>query len=253
MLKLMIVDDDPIARKSIIATIEWEKSGFTVVGEAVNGHDAYKLAKIHIPDIVITDIKMPVEDGLSLSRKILHNYPKTKVILLSGYEDFSYARQAIKIGVEEYLLKPFEVEDLLVLVQKLGTEIYKERKMNWEEDTKTRMLKENFQQIRSQFLNDLINAMVEPESELRAKSEFLGIRLDGIHYLLVIIDINELYKEKTVELNSIMLLIERTLIGEFNVVTFCNEEGAIIILLNMKTVNNYRIDELFEQCAIMMV
>lgn len=110
--KIMLVDDEEEVRTSIIRKMDWEALGFHVVGDAENGEDA--LEKIHIldPDVIITDIHMPYMDGLQLAETVKEKYPGKEVVIFSGYNDFEYAKQAMKCGVTEYILKPVNSEEL---------------------------------------------------------------------------------------------------------------------------------------------
>lgn len=119
MYRVMIVDDEPVIRYGIKASIDWEKEGFQVAGDFANGAEALEAMKAQPVDILITDIKMPVMDGLALTRSALKLNPHMKVILVSSYNDFDYVREGLKLGVVDYILKPtLEPEDLLQLVRK---------------------------------------------------------------------------------------------------------------------------------------
>ena len=106
MLKVFLVEDERVIREGFRDKIPWEQYGFRLVGEANDGEMALPLIRKLKPDVLITDIKMPFMDGLSLSEIVKEEFPKIKIIIISGYDDFEYARQAIKAGVDQYLLKP---------------------------------------------------------------------------------------------------------------------------------------------------
>lgn len=106
MLKVFLVEDESVIREGLRDKIPWEQYGFTFVGAAADGEMALPQIRKLRPDVLITDIKMPFMDGLSLSKIVSKEFPKTKIIIISGYDDFDYARQAIEVGVEQYLLKP---------------------------------------------------------------------------------------------------------------------------------------------------
>lgn len=106
MFKLILVDDEEEVRKGIIRKIDWESFGFDVPEEAENGRDALDLIEENVPDAVITDITMPIMDGLELSAVINECYPTVKTVVLTGFDDFKFAQQAIKYGVVDYILKP---------------------------------------------------------------------------------------------------------------------------------------------------
>ncbi|GIP30150.1 AraC family transcriptional regulator [Paenibacillus sp. J23TS9] len=105
MHQVMIVEDEFIVRYGIRSMIEWEKIGLQLTGEAANGKEALELMKAGLPDILITDIKMPVMDGIELIAEVRRISPDIKIIILSNLEDFQYAKEAIKHGVSEYLIK----------------------------------------------------------------------------------------------------------------------------------------------------
>ena len=106
MLKVFLVEDESVIREGFRDKIPWEQYGFQLVGEAGDGEMALPMIRKLKPDLLITDIKMPFMDGLSLSEIVKEEFPKIKIIIISGYDDFEYARQAIKAGVDQYLLKP---------------------------------------------------------------------------------------------------------------------------------------------------
>ena len=126
MLKVFLVEDETVIREGLRDRIPWEQYGYRFVGEAADGEVALPLIRKTRPDVLITDIKMPFMDGLSLSRIVREEFPKTKILIISGYDDFEYARNAIKIRALDYLLKPCDINDLLAVmdmaIQKLDRE-----------------------------------------------------------------------------------------------------------------------------------
>ncbi|MDO4633212.1 MAG: response regulator [Eubacteriales bacterium] len=127
MLKVFLVEDEIVMRNGIKKSIPWEQEGFQFAGEASDGELAYPLIKREMPDILITDIRMPFMDGLELSRLVKKELPQIKIIILSGHNEFEYAKTAISIGVTDYLLKPISSAKLLEAVKKVGAIIEKER------------------------------------------------------------------------------------------------------------------------------
>lgn len=119
-LKLMIVDDEPAIRRGIATCIDWAAHGIEVVAEAGDGLEALEAARRTNPNIVITDVRMPKMDGLEFSRNLLAVCPRCRVLFLSGYAEFEYARQAISVGAFDYLLKPYGAEELLEKVMAVG-------------------------------------------------------------------------------------------------------------------------------------
>lgn len=127
MLKVLIVDDEPYVRQYLLAVIDWEKYGFYICGEAENGAEALEMIRLYSPNLVITDIKMPQIDGLELIRiAVKEMQTSAKFIILSGYDDFEYARTAMKYNVMDYVLKPIEENELLEILERFRQEIYGE-------------------------------------------------------------------------------------------------------------------------------
>ena len=105
---IILIDDEMVLRHGLKYLCDWEASGFTIIGEAANGIEGFRLVEQLRPDIVITDIVMPGMDGVSLISKIKEHFPNIHIIVLSSYDNFSYAKSAFKLGIDDYLLKPDE-------------------------------------------------------------------------------------------------------------------------------------------------
>jgi len=129
MYKIMIVDDEDIICDGLMS-FDWESHGFKAVCSASDGEEALSLMKDTKIDVIITDIKMPVMDGLDLCMHVNRMYPSCKVVLLSGYREFEYAKTAISLGVSEYLLKPVDMNELTALLRKLKKQLDKEFGVN---------------------------------------------------------------------------------------------------------------------------
>ncbi|MDC7291209.1 response regulator [Blautia schinkii] len=127
MIKVFLVEDEAIIRRSIKNNIPWENEGYEFAGEAGDGELAYPMIMKVKPDIVITDIKMPFMDGLELASIVKKELPNTKIIILSGYDEFDYAKRAISIGVTDYQLKPISSEKLLETVNRVANIIREEQ------------------------------------------------------------------------------------------------------------------------------
>ncbi len=113
MKKILLVDDDAIVRRGIRCSISWHEHGFGEILEASDGRQGLELLERETPDVILTDIKMPVCDGLWLCEQASARHKKLPIIIMSGYEDFEYARRAIHLGVKEYIVKPVDADALL--------------------------------------------------------------------------------------------------------------------------------------------
>ena len=127
MIKVFLVEDEYVIREGIKKNIDWQAHGYEFCGEAGDGELAFPMIQEIRPDIVITDIRMPFMDGLALSRLIKKEFPETEIIILSGYEEFEYAKEGIKIGVAQYLLKPISGDALIKEIDLVAASI-EERK-----------------------------------------------------------------------------------------------------------------------------
>ena len=125
-IKVFICEDESIVREGLRDMIPWEKYGFEFVGEAPDGEMALPMIRNLKPDLIITDITMPFMDGLSLCRIVMGELPNTKIIIISGYSDFEYARKAIELGVEQYLLKPITRADMIKALEGIKQKIIEE-------------------------------------------------------------------------------------------------------------------------------
>ena len=134
MLKIFLVEDEIVMREGIKNHIDWEKEGFEFVGEASDGELAFPMIQNKKPDILITDIKMPFMDGLELSRLVKKENPDIKIVILSGFDEFQFAKQAIEVGVTDYILKPVTSAQLLEKLHRIADGILEEKKRGTESD-----------------------------------------------------------------------------------------------------------------------
>lgn len=205
MYKLILVDDEEEVRHGIIQKIEWVKYGFEIIGEVENGREALDLIEKNIPDVIITDIKMPIMDGLELSSVLKENYPVIKIIILTGFDEFKYAQQAINYGVVEYVLKPVLPEDIVELLKKLKAQI--DGEIVQKEGVKK--LREHYNQslpiMKDKFLTSLITSKIK-KSEVEKKIFAYNLNLIGKGYSVssISIDSNSIntknYSEDDIEL-----------------------------------------------------
>ncbi|MDO4294888.1 MAG: response regulator [bacterium] len=198
--RIMLVDDEEEVRKGIIRKIDWESLGFQVVGDAENGEEALEKIEQLEPEVVMTDIRMPYMDGLTLCSRIRQKYPSIKLLIFSGFDDFDYAQQAIKLNVTEYILKPVNGEELTEILNRvrenLDEEIAQRRNVN--------LLRESYRNslpiLRELFLNNLVQGNLT-EANLAEKLQEYEIDLLGARkWLTAVIDV------KSMELGSALFL-----------------------------------------------
>ncbi len=127
-MKVFLADDEIVVREGIRESFPWDETPYTLVGEAPDGEMALPIIRDTNPDIVITDIRMPFMDGIELCRILRAQMPWIGIIVLSGYDEFEYARQCIRLGVREYLVKPINAENLREALDKVSEQLNEERK-----------------------------------------------------------------------------------------------------------------------------
>lgn len=156
MLKVFVVDDEIVIREGIRNGFPWEESRYQLAGEAPDGEIALSMLQDIKPDVLITDIKMPFMDGLTLCRKIMHTMPWIHIVILSGYDDFSYAKEAISLGVKEYLLKPVSASELGQVLERISQSIEEERRQQADYEAMKRQLASSTRIMQEKWLLELI-------------------------------------------------------------------------------------------------
>ena len=189
--KVFFVEDEIVTREGIRDNVDWKGHGFEFCGEASDGELALPLLQTVKPDVLITDIRMPFMDGLQLSQIVRDRMPATKIIILSGHDEFEYAQKAIKLGVSEYLLKPVSVQDLHNVLQKIASELEQERGEQQALQRLRDQVEENRAALRERFLLKLVTG-VASSTEAIEKSQMLGIDFVAQCYLVVVIRIEPL-------------------------------------------------------------
>ena len=231
MLKIIIVDDEPLYRKYLINSVEWEKYGFKVCCEAKNGIDALEKIREYKPDIGLVDINMPFMNGLELIEKIKEESLDIAIILVTGYNEFEYARQAVKLGAVDYILKPFDNEELMTPLLKVKEDIEKKQISRSEHKEEVGLMKDRL-------LNMLVsNEFTLSDEKMMNRLSKLGITVSSFLFRVVVVEIDNLY-QKWNKSNEIVLwqfavsniLNEITNSNGRNII-FNGTEGRIVSLI----------------------
>lgn len=184
--KVFFVEDEIVTREGIRDNVDWAGNGFEFCGEAPDGEIALPLLQATRPDVLITDIKMPFIDGLQLSKIVRERMPETKIVILSGHDEFEYAQQAIKLGVTEYLLKPITPHDLHSVLQKLEAQLEQEAKERLNLQKIHEQLRENQAALRERLLLKATVGAISP-TEIVEQGHVLGLDLLARYYQVLII------------------------------------------------------------------
>ncbi len=189
MLKIFLAEDEVVVRETIKRMIPWEELGFELVGEAADGEMALPLLIRQHPDLLITDIKMPFMDGLTLARLAKKEIPGLKVVILSGYDDFNYAKQAIGIGVEDYLLKPITKNALIERLSEIRSR-YEHEKTQKEYYEKFQREMQAYEKNSSRdFFEALVGGSMDM-MEVYKRAEKLGLDIVAEAYNVLIFTMN---------------------------------------------------------------
>ncbi|MEN1988296.1 response regulator transcription factor [Paenibacillus hubeiensis] len=201
MYRVLLVDDEEDVREGLVVEVDWEALDLRIVGLAENGREALEMAERVEPDIVVTDISMPFMDGLELARRLRERNPLVKVVILTGYDEFDYARQAVSLSVDEYLLKPFSAAHLAELLTRLRGQMAAEVAE-----------RENVQQLREHYYAslplmqaDLMATLLhrrKPPAYIHGKAEQCGLDLKGIRYGVSVVTLHTDGKTPKQSLNA---------------------------------------------------
>ncbi|MBP1990248.1 response regulator [Paenibacillus eucommiae] len=180
MYKVIIVDDEDMIREGLRRYVDWENFGFVVAGEASDGNQAYELIAQLQPHVVLTDIRMPFCTGIQLMHRIRDEHIKTKVVVLSGYDEFEYARSAIETGASGYLLKPIKKDKL--------REIFNRIRQEYDADIQTAIRnKEAGRLLREEYLRRLVNGKSDTPEVLIGRGMQIGVELQTEQFCVLLI------------------------------------------------------------------
>lgn len=195
MPRVFLVEDESTIRSTLRDTVPWAQLGYEFVGEATDGEMALPLISTTRPDVLITDIKMPFMDGLSLSKLVLKDLPNTKIIIISGYDDFEYARQAIEIGVEQYLLKPITKANLMNVLREVKDKIEQEQEQRNYQAQFQRDSQEYEQFARRSFMEQVVAGKLSVQ-QIYEDADRLGLELRAQSYCIALFSaMGETYSE----------------------------------------------------------
>lgn len=189
MLKLLIVEDEPLTANGLINSIEWQEYGVNIIGTADDGEEAIRLIEKNKPDIVLTDIRMPGMDGLELAEWIRDRYPDIFIVFLTGYNEFEYARSAVRLEAVDFLLKPTDDEALFKVIKKIRSKVEKRQKNEKEQVRLQKILEQSMPVLREKFIHSLLNQEVGCE-EIKYSNEFYNINLSGDLYLVALAEVD---------------------------------------------------------------
>ena len=251
MFKVIIADDEEPARKMLITAADWQALNMEIIAEAVSGQDALSIMEEQLPDILFTDIKMPYMDGMELANRVKTEFPATKVLLFTGFDEFEYAKEAIHLEVEEYILKPIDSEELenvfLRIKKNLDAEI--DEKRNHEK------LYEYYQKslpvMKEQFMAGLMEGKLSGELIEEMNSSY-EVNLNAPYYAVTVFcaDMGTLDTENRSLLKlSLKQIVDENMKKSADVRSFLYfDMVAAILLLNGMAELNKQVQEIDQVC-----
>ena len=256
MITVILADDDFLVRETLYEIVPWRELGMEVIGQAENGKEALNMCLETRPDILFTDIKMPFLNGLEVAISLQELDISTRIVLISGIQDFNYAKTALSINAAGYILKPIQIKEIIEILKKIRNSIDMERNREEVYSRIRLQLDENLHLMKEKFLNNLVLGVVTDLNEIDEKLEYFQIPLSVKENIIIAVaeidDYTKRTKNKPVNykqfLNySVMNIIEETLNNHQAGVCVYTRDNQFVLLLNKKFCNEERMASLFEE------
>ncbi|MDD3225770.1 MAG: response regulator [Clostridium sp.] len=245
MYKLLIADDESIIRNGLKKILNWKSLDIGIVGEAEDGEIALRLTEKLNPDIILLDICMPFLNGLELIRKIRVNNKNVVIIIITGFDEFQYTHEALKLKVFDYLLKPVNKEELMDIILKALKELNKSNEKKSYITWVNRQLNENIGLIKEKFFNSLVRGEID-KLDLKKEMDFLKIKFGENIGIIVIKVIEKLNSEVIAKKwNNTLLdfaiknMVSELLLNFKPVFTFTDDENNVVVIVNVIHINKW--------------
>lgn len=242
-LKVIIVDDEYLVRTLLRNCIRWDEIGLEVAGEASCAQEAMELVENIKPDIIFTDICMPYLDGIEFSKIVFEKYPGIKIVILTGYEEFEYAKRSIKIGIADFLLKPINGEEIKKVALDMKEKIERERTHKEEYAKLKKQLEENLPFLKEKLLNGLIQGSPE-EEDIAGRMRYYQIEVKSDSFQVAVVEVThpegslpEGEEEKLLLRMQCMELIKQYFRDDAYVSVFFDNSQKIVILNSDGTID----------------
>lgn len=228
MYKVFLVDDEIVVREGIRSNFPWDETDFVLAGEAPDGEIALSMLQDVKPDILITDIRMPFMDGLELCRQVSRTMPWVYIIILSGYDDFSYAREAISLGVNEYLLKPVSGQELRIVLERIAERIQEDKRRQADFLAYREHMASSSRFLKEKLLTELYSGANSERILKSARS--MQMNLLANHYLVMLLSPSP-EPESEKELFTAQGILERLAEGSGGSAYLCRGYGGFSLLV----------------------
>jgi len=250
MWNVLIADDEPIIREGIRNSIDWSSLQMNVIAEAEDGEEAIELSLLHCIDILLVDINMPIANGLQVIKEVKSKLPDCRIIIITGYDDFKYAQEAIRLNVSDYLLKPIDPDHLVDLLNKIKQELVNANTQKDRMDRTSEQFTKNMPALKHNFFKEWLQGDLLNEE---IKNQLALYYLDSnIPKQLVVISCLEFLENKSILTETersemeeslkyqILLFFEDTEIGYYD------DNSGLIILISWQIIHQNLIVQLEE-------
>ncbi|MBZ4646836.1 MAG: two component transcriptional regulator, AraC family [Clostridia bacterium] len=245
MLKVLIADDEPKIRRGIKKSLNWNELGMKIVAEAEDGEIALEMAREFQPDILLVDICMPFLNGLQFVERLYTVLADCIVIIITGHDEFTYAQQALKLRVFDYLLKPVDKAQLRSIVTKAGETLEKTRLTNKYTNWARQQLEKNFSVLKEKFLNQWVNGHLTGE-EVKEQMKFFNIEFCSDMGMIVIKTVEKLNIDELIEewdrhllLYAIQNIVEELLQDWGSNLIFRDNKDNIVAITPVKQISEW--------------
>ncbi|WP_052380506.1 response regulator [Paenibacillus camerounensis] len=238
-ITLCIVDDIPAVVRGLSQRIPWEEHGITVAATAANGEEGLVQIRKHRPDIVLTDIRMPFTDGLTMMRTILAEQPEIKLIFLTGYSDFSYAQEAVKLGAFDLIVKPFTRPQVLESVLKAKEVLERERSQAEQMRGMEQKLRESMPYLRQEYMRLLIR-YGSRQQHLSQQWDFYAIQMKRSGFCVMVAEI-DFFADRTASMAvaevelirfAVQNILQETIAAHTDGIVFREHVNQFVIVMN---------------------
>jgi two-component system response regulator YesN len=252
---MCVIDDISTVVEGISRQIRWEAYGIRIAGTASNGEKGIRLIHDTEPHIVLTDIRMPKVDGLEMTRQVMDSHPRTKIIFLSGYTDFEYAQQAVRLGAFDYVVKPFTPQKIIDVVLKAKQAIEEEMEEALRYQEMERKLRESLPYLRQEYFQLLLQFRTTPEQAAK-RWDFLNIGLERQRFVVMLAEIDRFaeltaaHPVQEVELIRFTLqnILEESLRRHTKGLVFRDNTNRFVAIFNPPADPDLGMEAIAEQC-----
>lgn len=245
---VLLVDDEEDVAQIIMKRIDWNGLGFSIIGSANNGVKAMEMVEEFQPDIVMTDIKMPYMDGMELSNRIKAEFPSTKILLFTGFDEFEYAKEAVHLEVEEYILKPVNAAELTRVFTGMRTKLDQEIRSKRNVETLQKYYAESLPLLQTNFYSTLIEGRIQEEELSKYLSDY-QISFTGNFYCCLVVHTSPNHGPK--EMSAMLLTAsvqkqaEERLAGKWRAKSFFYL-GNMVLIAQLE--NENEVSEITDEC-----